>query len=445
MFLLLVEAFKISRWKSMRVVVKSFGCSTNYADGSVLAGCLSEAGYEIVDSVSSSDVVVYNTCAVKGPTEDRMLALAERVPAEKKLIIVGCLPLINRERIEKEVRFDGLAGPAIGEKIVAIVNSVAKGGKVLAVEERLVDKPGLALPRLDSSHVVSVVPICYGCLGSCAYCCVVFARGRLRSYSVDQVVSRIKGDVNRGFREFWLTAQDTVSYGRDIGANLAVLLDSVCLVDGNFRVRVGMMTPNMAHGILNDLTSAYRDEKVYKFIHLPVQSGDDGLLKQMRRLYTADDFRKVVSTFRLYYPRITVSTDIICGFPGETAEAFQRTLDLIDETRPDVVNVSKFFPRPRTTAAKMQDKSVALSEIKKRSGEAQRSVRRIAIEKNMEWVGWRGQVLVDEVGKVGDSWIGRNFAYKPIVLKSTKDLLGKTLTVEVARAFPTFLEGRTIE
>ncbi len=127
----------------MRVVVKSFGCSTNYADGSVLAGCLSEAGYEVVDSVSSSDVVVYNTCAVKGPTEDRILALAERVPAEKKLIIVGCLPLINRERIEKEVRFDGLAGPAIGEKIVAIVNRVAKGEKVFLVEQRLIDKPGL--------------------------------------------------------------------------------------------------------------------------------------------------------------------------------------------------------------------------------------------------------------------------------------------------------------
>ncbi len=205
------------------------------------------------------------------------------------------------------------------------------------------------------------------------------------------------------------------------------------------------MTPNMVHGILDDLVSAYGHEKVFKFVHLPVQSGDDGVLKQMRRLYAADDFRQVVSTFRSYYPRITVSTDIICGFPEETAEAFQRTLDLIDETRPDVVNVSKFFPRPRTTAAKMQDKFVALSEVKKRSGEAEGSVRRIAIEKNMEWVGWKGQVLVDEVGKVVGSWIGRNFAYKPIVLKSARDLLGKTLTVEVARAFPTFLEGRITE
>ena len=152
-----------------------------------------------------------------------------------------------------------------------------------------------------------------------------------------------------------------------------------------------------------------------------------------------------MSRFRSYYPRMTVSTDIICGFPGETAKAFQRTLDLIDDTRPDVVNVSKFFPRPRTNAAKMQDKFVALSEVKKRSVEAERLVRRIAIEKNMEWIGWRGQVLIDEVGKVVGSWIGRNFAYKPIVLKSIENLLGKTLTVEVAEAFPTFLEGRIIE
>ena len=444
MFLLLVEAFKISRWKSMRVFVKSFGCSTNIADGSVLAGCLSEAGYEIVDSVSSSDIVVYNTCAVKGPTENRILALVEKVPAEKKLIILGCLPLINRERIEKEVRFDGLAGPAIGKKIVNIVNYVAKGEKVFAVEERLVDKPGLALPRLNSSRVVSIVPISYGCLGSCAYCCVVFARGRLRSYSVNQVVSRIKDDVKTGFHEFWLTAQDTASYGRDIGTDLAVLLNMVCHVDGDFRVRVGMMTPDMVHGILADLVTAYRHEKIFKFVHLPVQSGDDGVLKQMRRLYTADDFKKVVSTFRSYYPHMTFSTDIICGFPGETAEAFQKTLNLIDETKPDVVNVSKFFPRPLTTAAKMQDKFVASSDVKRRSGEAVRSVRKIAIEKNIEWVGWKGRVLVDEVGKDVGSWIGRNFAYKPIVLKSTKDLLGSTLTVEVAKAFPTFLEGRII-
>ena len=239
--------------------MKSFGCSINHADGAVLAGCLNRAGYEIVESIADADVVVYNSCAVKGPTENRMVAVSSRVPLEKKLVVVGCLPEINRERIEKEVRFDGLAGPAVGRKIVDIVDRVVNGERVVAVETSLSSKPELSLPRMEHDRVVSVVPISYGCLGSCAYCCVVFARGRLRSCSVQEVVQRVKDDVDKGFREFWLTAQDVGCYGKDIGSSLAGLLESVCGVEGDFRVRVGMMTPNSVMDELDDLVSAFEE------------------------------------------------------------------------------------------------------------------------------------------------------------------------------------------
>jgi threonylcarbamoyladenosine tRNA methylthiotransferase CDKAL1 len=444
MFLLLVEAFRILRWKSMRVFVKSFGCSTNQADGAVLAGCLARTGYELVESVSAADVVVYNTCAVKGPTEDRMIEAAKRIREGKKLVVVGCLPLINLRRLKEEVRFDGVAGPAVGERIVEIVKRVLGGERVFALEEGLGVNPKLSLPRVEGNPVVSVVPVSYGCLGSCAYCCVVFARGRLRSYAISEIVERVEVDVRRGFREVWLTAQDTACYGRDIGTDLAELLGSVCKVHGDFRIRVGMMTPNLVMDMLEDVVGVYHDEKIFKFLHLPVQSGDDAVLKRMRRFYSVADFKEIVDKFRASFPELTLATDVICGFPGEGAEAFERTLRLVEEVKPDVVNVSKFFARPGTLAAEMERDFVSSSEIKGRSTRAGALAKRMACERNTRWVGWKGEVLIDEVGKVAGSWVGRNFAYKPVAVKSAEPLLGRTVTVEVVEAFPTFLEGRIV-
>ena len=339
----------------MRVFVKSFGCSANLADGEVLAGCLAKAGYELADSASEASVVVYNTCAVKGPTENRIVEILRRVPKGKKVIVAGCLPLISFERLCREVRFDGAVGPAAGEGIVEVVRRVMQGEKVVALEGALNAKPELSLPRLRGNPVVSVVPVNYGCLGACAYCCVVFARGHLRSYTIKEVAERVRKDVAAGAREFWVTSQDTACYGRDIGTNLAALLDAVCDIEGDFKVRVGMMTPNMVTDILDDLIDAFKSEKVFKFVHLPVQSGDDVVLRRMRRFYTVSEFKEVVNAFRRVFPEVTLATDVICGFPGESREAFANTLRLIGEVKPDIVNVSKFFARPRTAAADMRD------------------------------------------------------------------------------------------
>ncbi|MGA3191809.1 MAG: tRNA (N(6)-L-threonylcarbamoyladenosine(37)-C(2))-methylthiotransferase [Candidatus Bathyarchaeia archaeon] len=429
----------------MRVLVRSFGCSTNQADGAVLAGCLVEAGHELVGSVSSADLVVYNTCAVKGPTEDRMIEVCRRVPEGKKLIVAGCLPLINLERLLTEVKFDGVAGPAAGERIVELVSGLLSGEKVMALDGSSDRMPALALPRVQRSSVVSVLPIGYGCLGSCAYCCVVFARGRLRSYGVQEIVERVVEDVGRGFREFWLTSQDTACYGRDIGTSLVELLDSLSRVNGDFRVRVGMMTPNVVMDILDELVEVFRDKKIFKFVHLPVQSGDDQILRRMQRFYSVDDFKGVVDTFRARFPELTVATDVICGFPGEGEENFERTLRLIEEAKPDVVNVSKFFARPRTAAAEMQKDFVLPTNIKRRSGMAAALARRVAHEKNKQWVGWRGDILIDEIGKASGSWVGRNLAYKPVTVKSADNLLGKTLSVRIKEAFPTYLAGEIIK
>jgi len=442
MFLFLVKAFNVLRWRIMQVFIKSFGCSANLADGEVLAGCLADAGYKLVDNVEAADTVIYNTCAVKGPTENRMIEVLKRIPAGKKLVVTGCLPLINFKRLCKEVRFDGVVGPAAGDKIVDVVRHVLNGERVVALEGAVNAKPSLELPRLRLNSAIGIIPVNYGCLGSCAYCCVVFARGRLRSYSIQEIVERVKKDAASGVREFWITSQDTACYGRDIGTNLAELLKALCGVEGDFRIRVGMMTPNLAKNILEDLIQAFQSEKIFKFIHLPVQSGDDQVLKRMRRFYTVEGFKSIVNAFRASFPEITIATDVICGFPGETEEAFEKTLRLIEEVKPDIVNVSKFFARPGTVAAEMREDSVPFPEIKRRSGLAAKLARKVAFERNQRWVGWTG-----EIGKVPSSWVGRNFAYKPVVLKDagSGDLIGKTLHVKVVNAFTTYLEGKIIE
>jgi threonylcarbamoyladenosine tRNA methylthiotransferase CDKAL1 len=151
-----------------------------------------------------------------------------------------------------------------------------------------------------------------------------------------------------------------------------------------------------------------------------------------------------VDAFRAAFPNVTVATDVICGFPGETRDAFENTLKLIGEVKPDIVNVSKFFARPGTAAAEMNEELVAPTEIKRRSTEAAKLVKQISLERNQRWIGWSGEVLVDEKGKVPSSWIGRNFAYKPVTVKSSANLLGETLRVKVVKAFSTHLAA-TVE
>jgi len=427
--------------KPRRIYVRSFGCPTNLADGELMAGCLSEAGYDVVERAEDADVLIYNTCAVKTPTENRMIEILRRAPKGKRLIVAGCLPLINFERMKAEVKFDGVLGPAPGSKIVEAVHKAGCGERFVALETN--SKPSLGLPKIPVNRVVGIVPINYGCLGSCSYCCVLFARGRLRSYQIDELVERVKRDLASGVKEVWLTSQDTACYGKDIAVSLADLLREVCRVEGEFFVRVGMMTPNYALEILDDLIQAYKDEKVFKFLHLPVQSGDDEVLRLMNRPYSVEDFKMIVESFREEIPEITLATDVICGFPGENIEAFERTVELIEEVQPDIVNISKFFPRPRTPAGKMKP-FVHPYEIKERSRRLAELSKRVSLERNRAWIGWKGRILVDEVGKNASSWIGRNFVYKPVVVRGGGFLFGRFLVVRVVRVFPTYLEAEIV-
>ena len=427
-----------------KILIKNYGCSANTADGETLAGCLKQANYQLTNEESEADLIIYNSCAVKGPTENRIIDDIKRTPKGKKIVISGCLPRISLDRLKREVHFNGIVGPAVGKQIVNLVNRVFAEETVIELPDRT-KIPALTLPRVTKNPVVSIVPINFGCLGSCAYCCVVHARGKLQSHSIPEITQRIQADYEVGAREFWLTSQDTASYGRDIKTNLAQLLCAVNELTGKFRTRVGMMTPNLVADTQEELIGAFESEKIFKFLHLPVQSGDDKVLDGMRRFYTAEEFKSVVESFRETFPDITLATDIIVGFPGETEEAFNNTLKLMKEIKPDITNVSKFFPRPKTDAWKMHDGLVVKEEIKRRSAVTADLAKALSAKRNSSWVGWYGEVFVDEKGKKADSWISRNFAYKPIVISSNQDLLGKTFQVKVVESSPTYLKGIIIE
>jgi len=423
--------------KAVRVYLESFGCSANMADGERMLGCLEAAGAQTVSNPREADVLIYNTCAVKGPTEDRMISLLKSAPKGRKLIVAGCLPLINLERLRREVSFDGVVGPAPTSEIVEAVGRVVKGEKPAILKVK--PKPEPDMPVKTLFPVRRIIVAAYGCLGDCSFCCVKFARGRLRSYSPEEILKQVERAVKAGAREIWLTSQDLSCYGLDAGSNLAELLEKVVEVEGDFKVRVGMMNPNHLLPILKRTVEAFAHPKIFKFLHVPVQSGSDKVLRLMNRFYTSQDFETVVAAFRRRLPDITLATDIICGFPGETEEDFQQTINLLEKVRPDIVNLSKFYPRPRTPASRME--KLPTQVVKERSRVLSKLAGDLALERNRKWVGWEGEVIVDEEGWKGNL-IGRNYAYKPVAVSEGK--LGETVKVKIVAASRYCLKGEIL-
>ncbi|HJX24356.1 MAG TPA: tRNA (N(6)-L-threonylcarbamoyladenosine(37)-C(2))-methylthiotransferase [Candidatus Bathyarchaeia archaeon] len=419
-----------------KIYIRNYGCAANIADGETISGCLSKSGYQIVPNEEEASILIYNTCAVKTQTENKVISALKNVPKHKRLIITGCLPLINLKRLSKEVQWHGLTGPSPGRIVVNVVDSVIKGEKSTLLYND--QKPSLTLPHGDSSRVVKIMPVCYGCLGTCTYCCVRFARGHLRSYTIEEIVDSVKDAIKSGFREIWLTAQDLACYGRDIDTDLVELLLNIDEIDGEFLVRLGMMNPANVMPILPELTNIFRSRRFFRFLHLPVQSGDDTVLKDMNRQYTSKAIREIVADIKERISQFTLATDFIYGFPTETDAAFKNSLSLLRNVKPDVINVSRFFPRPGTTASELAQ--LPLSVINDRGRTLSRLSVEISTGRNMEWVGWNGEVIVDE-RRQSNSLIARNFAYKPIVIKTNEDLLGKMAVVRVTGHHSSYLNG----
>jgi threonylcarbamoyladenosine tRNA methylthiotransferase CDKAL1 len=411
----------------MRAYLETYGCSLNKGDSDIILGYLKKSGVDTVNSPEKADLLFLNTCAVKLTTERRMISRIQRLSKFKgKLVICGCLPKMNEPEIRKACKDCILVDTNSLDKIPNIVEGNFKDYLSEQHEEKLKmphPKPGLT----------AVVPVAEGCLGNCSFCGTKFARGKLTSYPVKDIKLFCERAIENGTKQFYLTAQDTGIYGSDIGSSLPELVKEIASIHGEFKIRIGMMNPGVAMKCLD----AFDSPKVYRFLHTPVQSGSDKVLREMNRTYEAKDFIEAVNEFRNRHENACISTDVIVGYPTETDEDFKETVDLITKTQPDVTNVSKFMPRPGTKAAKLK-KRLPTETIKERSVEMSRICRNISLRQNQNYVGRTMKVLVCEKGRTG-GFIGRAENYKQVALEDAK--LGTFREVEIKSAFPTYLSA----
>jgi len=416
--------------------VKAYGCSANLADSEIASGLLVEAGHTIAQSPEETDAYLILTCTVKTPTENKIIKEIRRLyKTGKPLIVAGCMPKAQRDLVYGAAPDASLLGPDDLLSVVKAVECSLNGLRVEEISGEPFDRT--CLPRTRSSKLIHIAPISSGCLGNCSYCIVKKARGHLYSFPMTGLVKDAETAIGQGCREIWVTAEDTAAYRLD-GVRLPGLMNSLSDLEGVFFIRVGMMTPNQAWEIFDDLVEAYQSPKVFKFLHVPVQAGNDEVLSAMRRKYRVDDFRNLIREFREKIPEVTISTDVICGFPGETDEQFIDTVRLMEEIQPDVLNISRFWSRPGTDAAVMPGQLHG-RETKERSRVMSSVFKEISLKQNQKWIGWTGQVLVNEYGRDG-SVMARNPSYKPVVIKKEIEL-GTLVNVKIVDTKTSYLLG----
>jgi MiaB-like tRNA modifying enzyme len=416
-----------------KIWVEAYGCSASFADSEMISGLVINGGHTLTENEKDSDLSVIVTCSVKDVTAHKMVHRIKRLKS-KPLIVAGCLPKAEQSTVEKFSPKASLLGPNSLGKTLEVIGSTLNGARRIELADTDVSKVGL--PKVRLNPAVGIIEIASGCMSECTFCQTKLAKGDLQSYRLGDIVRQVKHEIEDGCVEVWLTSTDNGCYGLDIGTNLPELVQKVSEIEHDFMVRVGMMNPMYLPHIKDRLLESFASDKVFKFLHIPVQSGSDKVLKDMKRLHTSKIFHDVNSSFRRRFDRFTISTDIIVGFPTETEDDFNKTVDLIDKTRPDVINLSRYSARSGTKASQM--KQVDVSEVKRRSKIVFDLAKKISQERNEEWIGWEGKVLFDEVS---DGIIkGRNFAYKQVVIDNQVKL-GHKANVKIIKAMPNGLYG----
>lgn len=424
-----------------KVYIETYGCSASFSDSEICAGQLSQAGYSIVDNPKDSDVNVIVTCTVKTATANRMSHRIKKLSENNSaLVVAGCMPKTQAKEIKKLNPNASLMGPDSIDQITDIVNSTLNGTPLIQLGKST--KPKILLPKIRINPVIDIVEIGTGCLSSCTFCQVKIAKGTLISYPPDAIVEQIQKSTDSGCREIWLTSTDNGCYGMDMSMDLADLLTSIVDIQNNFLVRVGMMNPMHTKKKFHKLFNIFSHDKIYKFLHIPVQSGNNRVLKSMLRGHSREDYILMCSSFREKFPLSSIATDIIVGYPTESDEEFRDTVKLIKSTQPDVVNLSKYGARPGTKAIEMEQ--VPNSTINARSKSLTSIIKEISLERNKKWLDWTGNCLVNENGKIDGTMIGRNFAYRPIVLKNSDVVLGNHYNVKIVEAQSTYLVGEIL-
>ncbi|MDD1741527.1 MAG: tRNA (N(6)-L-threonylcarbamoyladenosine(37)-C(2))-methylthiotransferase [Methanothrix sp.] len=414
----------------MRFYIETYGCTANMGNSQELAEALQGMGH-IPSSMDRADAIVLNTCAVTEKTERKVLRRLRQLQGDR-LVVAGCLPAALPASISG-LSCRGILGPL----------NVSSAGRIEDLFGLSCSCPEATPPSSGSltrpcRDLCGIVNVAEGCNGACTYCIVRKARGGLKSRSPDDIAAQVERMVAVGLAEIQITAQDTAAYGSDRGSDLAQLLDRLAAIPGEFMLRVGMMNPDSLLGIQGQLLRAFSSPKIYRFLHIPVQSGSDRILEEMGRRYHAGDIPELLSAFRSSYPDTGIITDVIIGFPGETQEDFEDSMHLIERMQPDKVNITRFSARPGTPAARLYDMP---DRIKKdRSREMTRLWLNIAARRNEQYEGKIISALVTERGRDA-TMKARADNYLGIVVEGDPKL-GSFIDVLVTASNPFYLSGQ---
>jgi len=419
--------------------IETYGCTSNKADSYIISDILKKANYTKTN-LENAEYVIINTCAVKQQTENRIKSRLKDLyeiyhsDSMKRIIIAGCLPHIEPgyiEIIQKIVpNFSAIIDLDNLDELPDIFKEIEDGKKNLVMKsKKSVDK---AEYLVDHQHgkITGILPISEGCLGSCTYCCVKNARGKLKCYNPEAIIRNAEHQLKQGIKQVYLTSQDCSIYQYN-NTRLLELVQKLVNLDYKYFLRIGMLNPHFLIEHLDQLISIYQLDKVYQFLHVPIQSGSDKVLNKMNRTYITSEVKDNLGILKRKFPHITISTDIICGFPGETDIDFQKTIELIKWLKPEILNISKYTPRPGTQAEKM--KQLDGRVIKERSISISNIFRQYLKNINKAWINWEGEIIVLHKGEREKQAFGRNYAYKNVFIDDYSGNYGEFLNVKIER------------
>ena len=432
--------------------ILTLGCQQNEADSERIAGLAVYMGYEMVKTPEEAKLIIVNTCAIREHAETRALSLIGQYKHLKDkdpdiIIGVGGCMVTQKHQSEKlkhscpYVSFVFDTGAI--HRVPELVSNALKGGKrqfILSDEFKIAE--GVPLKR-EVSHT-AWLSIMYGCNNFCSYCIVPYVRGRERSRRPDDIIEEAKMLIAEGAKDITLLGQNVNSYGKDIGGSvdLASIIHKICALDGDFRLRFMTSHPKDASP---ELIQAIADEeKMVKHFHLPIQSGSDKILKAMNRHYDSARYLSIIEDLKKAVPDISITSDIIVGFPGETEEDFEATLDIIKKVRYDALFSFIFSPRVGTPAAEMEDK-IPHEVSTERFARLLEVSNAISLERNERFVGRTVRVLAEEVSKTDKTTItGRADTPRPIHFKADKSIIGQFVNVKITKAETFSLSGEII-
>jgi tRNA-2-methylthio-N6-dimethylallyladenosine synthase len=434
----------------MKYYIWTEGCQMNVADSRRLASALEKLGYEATKKPREADVIVLNTCVVRQSAEDKAIGrLSSLRPLKDKnpdlvINLMGCLIGVrgNARIQEKFPWVDVVSPPSHPEPLIRFLSERAAKTRSEEKQNELnaILDGELTLPREEQGKLVSAyIPIVYGCSHACTYCIIPIKRGIEHSRPYVEIIAEANALVEQGVKEITLLGQIVDRYGLDLPdkPNLAQLLRDLHQIEGLKRIRFLTSHPNW---MTDDLLDAVAElPKVCPHIEVPIQAGDDEILQAMRRGYTAAAYRELIHRIRERIPGVSIATDIIVGFPGETEEKFQRTYELLNDLRMDVAHLARYSPREGTFSARKMEDNIPEDEKMRRFRLLESLQKEIATEINAHLMGERINVLFEE--KSRGRWRGRTPTNKLVFVESDENLLGQERDVKITWTGPWSLIG----